>query len=176
MYVYLAVLDKLGLISINEHCSKLSIDFFSQLQMTYRASVLSLNTKKWLFVANKSTKWRANFRFDWPKWPEFHWLRSNWVDKSQKGLVLLLQLLLRVCCWLFSLLWKTQILFLDKAKWIANINSTYNRLRRISSASSYALPSRIVYIFHKSTAILAILLLSYYLLLYCLTFNKENYF
>ena len=136
MYVYLAVLDKLGLISINEHCSKLSIDFFSQLQMTYRASVLSLNTKKWLFVANKSTKWRANFRFDWPKWPEFHWLRSNWVDKSQKGLVLLLQLLLRVCCWLFSLLWKTQILFLDKAKWIANINSTYNRLRRISPASS----------------------------------------
>ena len=75
------------------------------------------------------------------------------------------------CCWefvvgFFSLLWKTQILFLDKAKWIANINSTYNRLRRISSASSYALPSRIVYIFHKSTAIL----------LYCLTFNKENYF
>ena len=71
------------------------------------------------------------------------------------------------CCWefvvgFFSLLWKTQILFLDKAKWIANINSTYNRLRSISSASSYALPSRIVYIFHKSTAILAILLLSYY--------------
>ena len=85
------------------------------------------------------------------------------------------------CCWefvvgFFSLLWKTQILFLDKAKWIANINSTYNRLRRKSSASSYALPSRIVYIFHKSTAILAILLLSYYLLLYCLTFSKENYF
>ena len=85
------------------------------------------------------------------------------------------------CCWefvvgFFSLLWKTQILFLDKAKWIANINSTYNRLRSISSASSYALPSRIVYIFHKSTAILAILLLSYFLLLYCLTFNKENYF
>ena len=85
------------------------------------------------------------------------------------------------CCWefvvgFFSLLWKTQILWLDKAKWIANINSTYNRLRRISSASSYALPSRIVYIFHKSTAILAILLLSYFLLLYCLTFNKENYF
>ena len=85
------------------------------------------------------------------------------------------------CCWefvvgFFSLLWKTQILFLDKAKWIANINSTYNRLRRISPASSYALPSRIVYIFHKSTAILAILLLSYHLLLYCLTFNKENYF
>ena len=105
-YVYLAVLDKLGLISINEHCSKLSIDFFSQLQMTYRASVLSLNTKKWLFVANKSTKWRANFRFDWPKWPEFHWLRSNWVDKSQKGLVLLLQLLPRVCCWLFFLVVK----------------------------------------------------------------------
>ena len=76
----------------------------------------------------------------------------------------------------FSLLWKTQILLLDKAKWIANINSTYNRLRSISSASSYALPSRIVYIFHKSTAILAILLLSYHLLLYCLTFNKENYF
>ena len=85
------------------------------------------------------------------------------------------------CCWefvvgFFSLLWKTQILFLDKAKWIANINSTYNRLRRISPASSYALPSTIVYIFHKSTAILAILLLSYFLLLYCLTFNKENYF
>ena len=45
------------------------------------------------------------------------------------------------CCWefvvgFFSLLWKTQILFLDKAKWIANINSTYNRLRRISPASS----------------------------------------
>ena len=73
------------------------------------------------------------------------------------------------CCWefvvgFFSLLWKTQILFLDKAKWIANIDSTYNRLRRISPASSYALPSRIVYIFHKSTAILPILLLSYYLL------------
>ena len=40
------------------------------------------------------------------------------------------------CCWefvvgFFSLLWKTQILFLDKAKWIANINSTYNRLRLV---------------------------------------------